>query len=586
MKHAISALALLIGSASLFTAAADNIYDVKDFDNKAVYHLSRLALNTQDGQGWVSAQEGKTQLVAATSAKTDKASPYSQWSIHYSAQEKAYYLYNLGAAQFATGTAGSKSKLTSEAADLVPLYNENIKYWQLDCGGYLLGLKKDYAGKAIFMDDVTDRNAARELGSYFTIALYEDRTLTDEEVAAIEAKIAEGRTAKLADYREFLDDAKNVSTAGSTGGYLGDYDYAALEYALDNPDKYTLAQIEEIYQETLLSRYPKAGHMYRFHNRVRPASHSVNILSTATDGTIRSRNLKTPAFGTAGEGFTDDLAIMRLWPVDGNPARVKVEFPALHKYMKSASSGANVQLTESFDEAYVFELDPVTNRSRAFRLHQADLESWLTVSGDNYLVGYNRAENPNQWYIEEVKTISIPVDANGYATVCLPCGVTLPEGAKAYTVTDFSSAKAYVEEISGPIHMSTPWIVKAPAGATSVELTVENNLNYIQTAMVGNMTVATNVGGRYVPVFSAEGISFAYEPAAESVLPGTCYIASEDLGPVTTVMGANPDAGIEEITTDEAAARKLYDLLGRPVSGTPTPGIYINAVTKKALRVN
>ena len=48
-------------------------------------------------------------------------------------------------------------------------------------------------------------------------------------------------------------------------------------------------------------------------------------------------------------------------------------------------------------------------------------------------------------------------------------------------------------------------------------------------------------------------------------------------------MGADPESSIEEISADSGL--DLFDLQGRIVSGTPRPGLYINAATKKVVRI-
>lgn len=578
---------MLVGGAMLSTVAADNVTALSEISNSGVYYLNRGTNPTANG-GYMQAVDGETTLTAIPSSKTDKSNVNSYWSIHWSATEKAYFIYNIGTGMFASGNENHQAVLTSTAVDCNLIFDDNVSYWLLDCGGYFLGLEAEHEGVALFIDGLT-KAEARTYGCYFTITPVDGTTLSDAEIAEIDQKIAEGRAAKLEEYRDFIENtAKKVTTSGGQDMYIGEYDYEALEYALDNADKYTLAQIEELYQETLLSRYPQAGKYYRVHNFSRPGSHKTNYMSTLTDGTVVCRTLSAPAFGTAENGFTDDLCLVRLWPVNGDVTQVKIQIPAMLQYLTGANNNSKPGLTSSSSDAYVFELEEVSAKGRYFRFYEADKSAWLTVTtGSGYaaVMGYSITENPNRWLFEEVTSITVPVDANGYATVCLPCGVSLPEGVKAYTVTDFSNGKAYVEELESPIHMTTPWIIKAAAGAGSVELPLENNRNYVNSSMVGNMRVASDVPGRYVPVFSADGIGFEYAEAAESALPGSCYIVSDNIGAVTTVMGANPDAGIEEITADDAADRDLYDLLGRPVKGNVTPGIYINAATKKAIRI-
>lgn len=585
MKHIIYTLALLAGSVA-FSAEAATIRDAADFRNDAIYNINRVGTASVGG-GYLHATEGTNIISAATSAKVDRSSAEARWSIHYSKTEKAYYLYNLGTGKFLYGNSKNKAVLTDDLVDCVPMYNEELKYWMLDCGGYFIGMPEEYEGKAVFADDL-DRDFIRtELNAFFTISSDDDETLTAEQIAAIEEKIKAGREAKLADYLDFLDDAKNVATNNRTENYLGAYDYEELEYALNNADNYSLAEIEEIYQKTILSRFPNQGCYYRLRNSMRPNNtYYRNVLSpTAETGEVMSRDLQTPAFGTAAEGYTDDLALVRFRTVNGDVTKVKIEFPAIQKYLTAANSGGKPGFTSSYDDAYTFQIETTAVKQRFYRFAQPDKDNWLTISGGNVLVGYGTRENAMRFYIEPVNTITVPVDANGYASVCVPCGVNLPEGVKAYTVTDFSGGKAYIEELEAPIHLNTPFIVKAPAGQESVDLIVENTTKWVATAMGGTMIMKNDAPGRYVPTFSANGISFTYT-TEENALPGSAYIISEDLGEITTVMGANPDAGIEEITLDEAVQRELFDLQGRRVISNPLPGIYINATTKRPVRIN
>lgn len=585
MKHIIHSLAILAASVA-FSAEAATIRDKQDFSNDAIYNISRQGVSSVGG-GYLHSTEGSNVLFASVSSKIDKTLPEARWSIHYSEREKTYYLYNLGNGKFLSGNTRNKGIFTESLVDCMPIYNDVLKYWMLDCGGYFIGMPEEYDGKALFADDITKEAARTDVNAFFTITSVEDATLTQEQIAEIEAKIAAGREAKLEEYREFLDDAKNVTTNSRTENYLGSYDTDALEYALNNADKYSLAEIEEIYQQTVLSRFPKETCYYRLRNSTRPkAAYYNNILSTTVEGNdIMSRELATPSFGTAADGYTDDLGLVRFRTVNGDATKVKIQFPSIGMYLTSANNNGKPGLTASYDDAYTFQIQTTSVKQRYYRFAQPDKNSWLTISGGNTLVGYNTAENAMRFYIEPVNTISVPVDANGYASVFVPCGINLPEGVKAYTVTDFSNGKAYIEELETPIHLNTPFIVKAPAGQSTVDLIVENTTKWVASAMGGTAIIKTDAPGRYVPTFSANGISFTYTTEA-TAMPGSAYIVSENLGDITTVMGANPNAGIEEITTEQAADVELFDLQGRRVISNPQPGIYINATTKRPVRIN
>lgn len=585
MKKILYSLVIMAGGCIL-SASAANITDAKNFSDTGVYTINRAATTSLGGGLLHAATDGSNEIKAASATKLGSNKDRANWSIHYSEQEKAYYLYNLSTGQFAGANAKNQAILTDTPDNVDLLFSDNVNYWMLDCGGSIIGLPESYLGKALFDDDITKDQARNELLCYYTIAPVDDQTLTEAQVAEIETKVLAARDAKLKVYRDFITTAEGISTNSRTENYLGRYDLDALKYALDNSDKFSLNEIEEIYQQTLLSRFPKIDCYYRLHNRSRPGSYYSNQLGITTSNTVVSRQLAKPAFGTAASGFAEDLCLVRFWPVNGDVTKVKVQIPAIGKYLTAANNNAKVGLTASFSDAYTFDLETINPKQLYYRLGQPNKENWLTISGNGDLVGYNIAENAMHFYIEPVNAITVPVDANGYATVCLPCGVELPEGVKAYTVSDFSNGKAYVEELASPVHMSTPFIIKAAAGTESVDLPVKNTTEWVATAMSGNTVVNTTAPGRYVPSFSANGIGFTYAEAG-TANPGTAYIVSENVGNVTTVMGANPNSGIEEISADEAAGRDLYDLQGRKISGSDLrPGIYINASTRRAIRVN
>lgn len=584
---------LLLAGGCLSAAAAIEITSTEEFSNDKVYLLMRDALNTTAGRGYayVEGTGTKATLFTAAATKTDTTKAACHFSIHYSPREKAFYLYNLGSEMFITGNSSHQACVSSSAVDCVPLYSELAEHWLLDCGGYVLASDRE-DGFTMFYDDLTLARA-RQGATHFLITEKFGETVAPEVSDAIEAKIAASRESALKVYRNFLSSAAKVINTNELGRYLGEYDLEALTYALDHEEDYSIAEIEAIYQETLLSRYPKPGHYYRIHNGARPvggvAGRPNNYLSTDLDGTLRVRTLENPAANVATEGTSDDLVLFRFWPVDGDRSQVNIEAAAFGEYFAGGANTERVGLG-SLDGSTVYELSTTSPTGRVFRMSIPSKNSHLSVTSvpDCYLWGYSTLETANQWYIEPVDSIVIPVDDNGYATACLPCGIALPEGAKAYTVTDVSAGKAYVEEVASPIHLGTPLILKAAPGKSEIVVAVENTTKWVASEMTGNRrATAAGMPGRYVPRFSASGITFAYEPATETgATPGSCYIVSDDQGALQTVMGANPDASIEEISAAEAAGRKLYDLTGRPVTGTPRPGVYVDATTRHTLRIN
>lgn len=588
MKKIIASMALLAGGAFLASVSAETITSLDKLSSHAVYTLTRQA-TLANGGGLLHAVEGSNLIASTQNGKgITPESPEAQWSIHYSPAERAYFIYNLATGTFAGGNGKGRAVLSETPADTRLILHDGPKYWAIDCAGQMLGLAKDDAGTALFLDDL-GRTEARRMACFFSITST-GATISHERYEEIERKIAEGRESAFSKYTKFITQAEKMaaSTNASYQKCLGVYDITELKDALANSDRYTMAQIEEIYQRTLLTRYPQAGHFYRVHHDQRPTSKFINnTLRTTESGQLVGAEFNAFAFGTATEGFSDDLCLVRFWPQDGDLTKVKVEIPAFGVFLGQADNAAAPHQTTEPSEATVFDLDTKSITQRTFILAQPNKGNWLTMGGDNTLQAWNVNEPSMYFYLEEAKTIDVTVDANGYASVCVPCGVTIPEGCKAYTVTSVAGGKAFVEEISGPIHQRTPFILKAAQGATTVSLPIENNLNWIATEMAGAVRVM-EAPGRYVPEYSASGISFRYVAATdpvEKVAPGSIYIISDDNGPLTTVMGANPEASIEEITVDDAAGRELFDLQGRRVVDTPRAGLYINAATKRVVRV-
>lgn len=582
---------MLMGAAMFQTASAKTvtISSLDKINNQSVYVLYRLGA-AANGGGYVHTPDGAKTLMAASSGKGVTVDSISaQWSIHYSSSEQTYFLYNLKTGTFANFNNKNQAILSTAPADTRIFYHSNARAWTIDCAGALLGLDSDSKGTALFSDDI-DRDAAREKLCYFTIYQLDHLSVNTATNNLIEQKIKEGRADVLKTYTDFLTKAKTMvsSTNKNNAAFLGLYDTEELEYAMEHSDEYTMSQLEEIYQKTLLSRYPKAGKFYRLHNAERPSSYYRNTLRTREDGELWGEQFTDYSYGTATDGYSDDLCLFRFWPVNDDPTQVKIQVAAFGNFLTKVNNNTKPGRTLNPAEAEVYTVDTKSVTARTFIFGQSSGDLWLTVGGSYDLVTWNKKENSMYFYLEPVDSIEVKVDTNGYASVCLPCGVKVPEGCKAYTATSVMNGKIFIEEIEGYIHQYTPWILKANAGTTSVKVPVENNLAYTPSELTGNVRVNSSTPGRYVPEYSASGISFNYVAAtepAEKSLPGSIYYVSDDQGPLTTVMGANPEASIEEITVDDASARELFDLQGRKVIDTPRAGLYINAATKRVVRV-
>lgn len=587
-RNILATLGLTLGILSGI-AAPKVISNIEDIANDKVYLLKREGSSIEiNGYVYAKATREGSHLLCATGTKADTAATVARFSIHYSEREKAYFLYNLGAEMFVSGNASKKlAVITAAAESCMPIYNPKSKFWMLVCAGYSIGLDAD-TGSHIFLDDMNVRES-KKLGNHFTIQESRAEVLSQEQIDAIEAKVAAGRETKLKTYRTFLKNAAQVVNTNDLTRYIGDFDLDELTYAMDNSDKYSMSEIEEIYQRTLLGRFPREGRYYRFHNAQRPGERKSNVLATATDGSLFVRQLEYLSYATATDGCSDDLNLVSVHYNGGDAMQVCLKSAAFNQYFKGGANQEKVTLTSDIDDATVYATDFFSQRQKRLYYSIASKNTYLTVTGgsDASLWGYNVKENASEWYLEEVKTISIPVDANGYAAFCLPCGFTAPEGAKVFTVAEIAGGKAYIQEIKPAVPAYTPTIIKVEAGATVAELAIGDTDNVVATAMTGNVRKSeTGMPGRYVPTFGKDGITLTYAAATEdAAMPGSCYVVSDDLGALTTVINDLPEDHIESISIEEADADMLYDLHGRAVRGKLRPGVYINATTHKAVRV-
>lgn len=569
----------MLGAMTLGSGAfAANIKTLEALDNKTAYVIKRQG-NSGTVYGSLYYLEG-SDICQAQNSGISADQPEAQWSIHYSASEKGYFLYNLAAGKFLTGNSKSQAVFTDEAVKLSPVFLETAGYWVLDCGGYVLGLEKADKGAVIFADDVTRQNY-KDTGFCFLIADTPNRELTQEEQDAIEQKILAGREAALQRYVDFVAKAEKMYEKEAEQKYAGAYPLGELKTMLENPGRYTLTQFEEAYNRAVVGRLPQYGY-YRMRNQSRPGSYSQNLVVVKNSGQLVSVKLKTPSFGVASEDYLEDLSLFSLIPDGGDPWNIRLYANAPGQFVTCGSANnSKAWIDEDPSKATVFNIDPYNDYKRQMRLRFSNADdARITVSGNNELVSWNQTETSMQFWFEEVKDVTVTTDANGYLSMILPANITLPEGLKAWVVTSVRNGKAYMEEATDGVGAKTPFIIKGQPNTAYVLPTVGAPVWY-PSAMTGTC-VQAEVGARQQLVSTPQGLQFvAEEPGV--VKPCTAYVLTDDTTPLEIVMGADPESGIDEIEAESGL--DLFDLQGRIVSGTPRPGLYINASTRKVVRV-
>lgn len=563
------------------------VKSIDEISNSKAYTIARNAASGQSGQ----IHHNSTQPAVRVGKTTGISGDDLLWAIHYSTTEKAYFLYNLGAGKFVSDVDRTAT-FTDAPTDVMPIFMDNLGLWVIDCGGSLLGLGSDkLEGKAIFTDDYT-RTDARNLGMAYNITASTTRTITDEENAAIEARIASGRADVVAGYRTFIDEARSHAEADNLPNYAGAYDLSELEYALDHPDKYSIKELNQIYRRTLTSHMPQPGRYYVLRNKQRPSTNfKGNAMSVTNAGLIQSRTGFTrPQFQKSTTTFDEGLNLFTVEHNGADPYSIRLRSAATGTYITSnGNNNAAAWLTE---QGTVFTIAPTAEYARTFTLQVPGTgsDTWLTVAGDPYkLVNYTIRETAMEFYLEEIKELTLALDQYGYVATMLPCPINEPQGAEILIPVEEADGVVYMETHHGILPANVPFILhRTTAAGRSLTVTVaETNPVFTNdNLLVGTNLRKSNPAPRHQLKTSADGYSFTYTTSTTALQPNTCYLLSESEGPLTISTEERPHVGITEITADSVdLEQKWYDLQGRRISA-PTPGhLYINGTTRSLILV-
>ncbi len=579
MKSIISIIALCAGVAvGTADAAAQLVTSTDALSNTAAYTLNR---RSSSASGYVASGTGTNVQVGA-----QQSAEQSLWSIHYSQTEKAYYLYNITAGKF-VGANGGKAVLTDTPTDMVPLYVDHIAAWIIDCGGALLGMADNAAGTAIFLEDYSSVSS-RQTGLFYQISTSTTRTLTQEESDAIEARIKAGRPDMLAKYVEFVSKAKAMTSDGLTN-YAGAYDIDKLEKMLADADKYAINEIDAAYRAAINSRLPQEGRYYVLRDLNRPSSFKNNSLSIGSDGTLTSRQQALPKIGGGSSSFPEGLNLFCIEHPTADLTSVVVRCAATGQYLISNGNN-NAKLTMGDRSlATVFTLEPRGDFNRQFRFRLPDDKGWVTVSGENRLVNYNIAEEPNYFYFEQVKFMTATPNAHGILPLTLPCPVTVADDVDALIAVEEYDGKVYLEKHEGIIPAGVPFILRSPNGSRNVLLTVagENPEFTNDNILVGTTLLTQAPNPHYSVTSTAESLTFTRKEATANIQANSAYLLSGAEGDLVTSTDPRPNAHITEIDADgiDATNSVWYDLQGRRVA-TPAPGhLYIDGTSHRLILV-
>lgn len=206
----------------------------------------------------------------------------------------------------------------------------------------------------------------------------------------------------------------------------------------------------------------------------------------------------------------------------------------------------------------------------------------LHLAGDNVrLVPWTNNAPASLWYIEPVNEFELTID--GFAAVCMPFAMTLPEGVVAYT------AGTSVEVEGTVVAPLTEYSGAVVAAGVPVILAAENGTYAIG---VGGEAAAFEGENRLAGVFKSKNVSgsnvytldngeFVKRTASSGTVAANTAYYTSDSEAASIVLQEGEVTSIGSIATENGKV-KFYDLKGNRVE-KPVRGIYVTSEGQKVL---
>lgn len=206
----------------------------------------------------------------------------------------------------------------------------------------------------------------------------------------------------------------------------------------------------------------------------------------------------------------------------------------------------------------------------------------LHLAGDDQrLVPWTNNAPASLWYIEPVDEFELAID--GYAAVCMPCTMTMPEGVVAYV----AGAEQEIEGVT--VLPLTEYGKNVVAAAVPVILAADNGTYTIgigdtaepfegDNRLLGVLKGETVSGSN---VYTLQGAAFEKRTAATGDIAANTAYYTCDSEASTIALPKSESTSIGSIAT-ESGKVKFYDLKGNRVEN-PVRGIYVTSEGNKVL---
>lgn len=211
----------------------------------------------------------------------------------------------------------------------------------------------------------------------------------------------------------------------------------------------------------------------------------------------------------------------------------------------------------------------------------------LTADANGNLTAAADAAAANKWQIAEVTSVPVTIGTTGYATLYLPCAVTIPDGVRAYTGQDGEN-EVVLTEVQNVIPAETAVILytETPNTEFNFDILYDNTDAAVASSLNGTLVPATVAADAtaYILYNGSEGIGMykVTDETHRTIPANKAYLGSTQAasGAAMKAFNFGQATGIGQAATTDAAANTYFDLQGRRVL-FPAHGIYVKGNGQK-----
>ena len=275
------------------------------------------------------------------------------------------------------------------------------------------------------------------------------------------------------------------------------------------------------------------------------------------------------------------------------------------KYMKPivASNWRHILFSDVKDEAGVYFIEEANDDLVKIKSNISNSNSANYVGHySNEVFGNDNPEKAISFKIEEVASYPLTITSAGFATLCLPFNVVIPEGMLAYDLSveniasgdaedEYIATMKVVAKASETLKKGTPVIIKANEGSYSLPITMSDNgakTSLASSLLRGNFVKQNLTQGsatkKYIFANGTNGIGFYLMNESGTIGANKCWmewtVPAGQAEARSFIISFDNATGISDIITVTKESRKalIYNIGGQRLN-KPQKGL--NIIGKK-----